>query len=175
MDEPLSPTPLPLKGRGANEGSEAHSVPLPLRRERDSEAERSRERGPNDLLRKHAKRMRGAQTPAEHRLWQILRARRLAGFKFKRQVPIDGYIVDFACLKHRLIIEADGGQHCESERDVGRDAHLRAQGFRTLRFWNSDIFNNEEGVFTAILTALQSPLPNPSPAEGEGLIGAIHA
>jgi very-short-patch-repair endonuclease len=111
--------------------------------------------------------MRREQTPAEHRLWQILRAKRLAGFKFKRQLPIDGYIVDFACLKQRLIIEADGGQHAESPRDTVRDAYLEAQGFRILRFWNNDIFNNEEGVLTAVLMALETPLPNPSPAKWE--------
>jgi len=111
--------------------------------------------------------MRSAQTPAEHRLWQILRAKRLAGYKFKRQLPIDHYIVDFACLRHRLIVEADGGQHCENEADRCRDADLKARGFRLLRFWNNDILNNEEGVITRILETLQSPLPNPSPAEGE--------
>jgi very-short-patch-repair endonuclease len=112
--------------------------------------------------------MRNEPTPAEHRLWQILRAKRLAGYKFKRQIPIDHYIVDFACLRNLLIIEADGGQHSESETDFIRDSHLRAQGFRILRFWNNDIFENEQGVCDAILTALEAPLPNPSPAEGRG-------
>jgi len=111
--------------------------------------------------------MRAKPTPAEHRLWQILRAKRLTGLKFKRQVAVDRYIVDFACLRERLIIEADGGQHAENARDAVRDAYLTAQGFRVLRFWNSDIFNNEEGVLTSILNALATPLPNPSPAEGE--------
>ncbi len=100
-------------------------------------------------------------------MWQILRAERFAGYKFRRQLPIDGYIVDFACLRHRLIVEADGGQHAERPRDTVRDIYLEAQGFRVLRFWNDDIFNNEEGVLTSILNALQTPLPNPSPAEGE--------
>ena len=112
--------------------------------------------------------MRSNPTEAENRLWQILRAKRLAGYKFKRQLPIDYYVVDFACLRHRLIIEADGGQHSESEGDARRDAYLRAQGFRVMRFWNNDIFENEEGVLTLILEALESPLPNPSPAEGRG-------
>jgi very-short-patch-repair endonuclease len=111
--------------------------------------------------------MRSQPTPAEHRLWQILRAKRLSGYKFKRQLAIDGYIVDFACLKQRLIVEADGGQHAENARDIRRDAYLQAQGFRVLRFWNSDIFTNEEGVLGSILSALETPLPNPSPAKGE--------
>lgn len=127
------------------------------------------------ILRRRAKSMRSQQTDAEHRLWQILRAKRLAGYKFKRQLPIDHYIVDFACLSERLIIEADGGQHSESLGDRRRDAYLREQGFRVLRFWNSDIFNNEDGVLTSILNALESPLsPTPPPQRGEGLVGASH-
>jgi very-short-patch-repair endonuclease len=125
--------------------------------------------------------MRSEPTPAEHRLWQILRTKRLAGFKFKRQLPIDGFIVDFACPKRRLIIEADGGQHCESDYDIERDAHLTGQGFRILRFWNNDIFNNEEGVLTSILDALQAPLParlrraSPPPLKGGGADWSEHA
>jgi very-short-patch-repair endonuclease len=118
--------------------------------------------------------MRSQPTPAEHRLWQILRAKRLAGYKFKRQLPIDCYIVDFACPQQRLIVEADGGQHNGSTRDETRDAYLQAQGFRVLRFWNNDIFENEEGVLTSILDALQAPLParlrraSPPPLKGGG-------
>lgn len=131
-----------------------------------------RERGRRGLLRSRAKAMRFQPTPAEHRLWQILRAKRLAGFKFKRQLTIDRYIVDFACLRQRLIVEADGGQHCENPHDDRRDSYLQAQGFRVLRFWNNDIFDNEEAVLTSILDALTAPLPgasrHPSPAEGGG-------
>jgi very-short-patch-repair endonuclease len=141
--------------------------PLPPAGEGRLARSASGERGRKEILRKRAKEMRASQTPAEHRLWQILRAKRLAGYKFKRQLPIDHYIVDFVCLSHRLIVEADGGQHSESRRDRHRDEHLQAQGFRVLRFWNNEIFENEEGVLTSILGELQSPLPNPSPAEGE--------
>jgi very-short-patch-repair endonuclease len=117
--------------------------------------------------------MRSEPTPAEHRLWQILRAKRLAGYKFKRQLPVDDYIVDFACLSQRLIVEADGSQHSENVRDARRDGYLQAQGFRVLRFWNSDIFENEEGVLASILNALERPLsPTPPPQRGEGLSGA---
>ena len=125
-------------------------------------------------LRDRAKAMRSAPMEAEHRLWQILRAKRLAGYKFKRQMPLDHYIVDFVCLAHRLVIEADGGQHSE-EADARRDAYIRSQDFRILRFWNDEIFTNEDGVTTAILDALSTPLPNPSPAMGEGLSGASYA
>jgi very-short-patch-repair endonuclease len=111
--------------------------------------------------------MRSEPTPAEHRLWQILRAKRLAGHKFKRQLTIDGYIVDFVCLEHRLIVEADGGHHAENLADARRDAYLQEQGFRVLRFWNNEIFENEEGVRLTILSALEHPSPRPSPAQGE--------
>ena len=111
------------------------------------------------MLRDRAKAMRSNQTDAEHRLWQILRAKRLGGYKFKRQLVIDQYIADFVCPQHRLIVEADGGQHCESDYDAARDENLTSQGFRILRVWNSDIFHNEEGVCDAILAALTAPLP----------------
>ena len=112
--------------------------------------------------------MRSGATPAEHRLWQILRAKRFDGYKVKRQLPIDHYIADFLCPAARLIVEVDGGQHADNSRDAHRDVYLRAQGFRILRFWNNDLLDNEEGVLTAIMNALESPLPNPSPARGEG-------
>ena len=111
--------------------------------------------------------MRSASTDAEHRLWQLLRAKRFADHKFRRQVPIDHYIVDFLCVARRLIVELDGGQH-GGTHDLRRDLYLRTQGFRILRFWNNELFENEEGVMQRISDALQSPLPNPSPAEGRG-------
>ena len=127
-----------------------------------------RERGRKKLLRDRAESMRSSQTEAEYRLWQILRAKRFVGHKFRRQLPIDHYIADFACLTSRLIVEADGGQHGEGTHDERRDAYLRAQGFRILRFWNNEIFEQEEAVMARIFDALQSPLPIPSPAEGRG-------
>ena len=154
----------------------APCVPLPSAGEGQPERSGGRERGRQDLLRARAKAMRRAPTDAEHRLWQILRAKRLSGYKFKRQLPIDRYIVDFACLRHRLIVEADGAQHSDSASDDRRDAHLEAQGFRILRFWNNDIFNNEEGVLTSILNAFEQPLsPTPLPQRGEGPSGACNA
>ena len=118
-------------------------------------------------------------TEAEKHLWAILRAKRLAGFKFKRQVIIDSYIVDFISFDHRLIVEADGSQHAESEYDKRRDAYLQKQGFSALRFWNSDILKDSDAVAETIWHALQSPpLPSaatrlpPSPARGEGIESA---
>ncbi len=83
----------------------------------------------------------------------MLRAGRLNGLKFKRQVPLDGYILDFVCFEIRLIIEADGSQHAASESDARRDAHFASEGYRTLRFWNSDILANPDGVYAAIAAA----------------------
>jgi len=151
--------------------------PSPLAGEGKLSRSDSWERGRRiSKLRDRAKVMRSGQTEAEHPLWQILRAHRFAGYKFKRQVPIDCYIADFVCFARRLIVELDGGQHAESDGDDRRDAYLRAQGFRVLRIWNDELFTNEEGVMTSILNALeQPPLPNPSPARGEGLVGAPNA
>jgi very-short-patch-repair endonuclease len=145
--------------------------PSPLAGEGQLPRSDSRERGRRiSKLRGRAKDMRSQATDAEHRLWQILRAHRFAGYKFRRQVPIEFYIADFVCFAERLIIELDGGQHADSASDVKRDAFLRSQGFRILRIWNNNVFENEEGVGELILEALRSPpLPNPSPARGEGL------
>jgi very-short-patch-repair endonuclease len=98
--------------------------------------------------------MRANPTEAEKALWQILRAKRLAGFKFKRQVVLEWYIADFVNFERRLIVEADGSQHAESDYDKRRDAYLAGQDFRVLRFWNNDILSNVSGVFDAIHAAL---------------------
>jgi very-short-patch-repair endonuclease len=123
-----------------------------------------------------AKALRRKMTDAEQRLWYHLRAHRFAGHKFKRQVPIGPYIVDFACLNRKLVIEVDGGQHSESLSDKKRDAWLRMQGFEVLRFWNNHVLKNTDGVLELIFTALEErPSPGalrapPSPQRGEGKI-----
>ena len=83
--------------------------------------------------------MRAEPTPAERKLWMLLRDRRFAGFKFRRQVPFGPYILDFACFERRLIVEADGSHHAENRRDDERDAWLVSKSFRVRRFWNADI------------------------------------
>jgi very-short-patch-repair endonuclease len=151
--------------------------PSPLAGEGQLSRSDSRERGRRiSKLRTRAKNMRSEPTDAERRMWQILRAKRFAGYKFRWQVPLDFYIADFVCFARRLIVELDGGQHAGSATDKRRDAYLKAQGFRILRIWNNELFINEEGVMTSILNALQlPPLPNPSPARGEGLNGDLNA
>ncbi|HEX2812879.1 MAG TPA: endonuclease domain-containing protein [Sphingopyxis sp.] len=122
--------------------------------------------------------MRSEPTDAERALWHLLRAKRFSGYKFKRQVPIDRYIADFVCFAHRLIIEADGSQHAESDYDAERDAYLAGQGFRVIRFWNNDILTNIEGVSAAVWTALQdetsTPSPQPLSRKGRGAFEGAH-
>jgi very-short-patch-repair endonuclease len=114
--------------------------------------------------------MRGAPTDSELRLWRLLRDRRLSGFKFRRQVPLGPYIVDFLCAGAKLIVEADGSQHVESVRDNVRDAYLANQGWKVLRFWNNEVLQNREGVLDTIY-AHTKPSSGPSGhllPEGEG-------
>jgi very-short-patch-repair endonuclease len=100
--------------------------------------------------------MRGDATKAENILWQALRNKQLEGLKFKRQVPLGGYILDFVCFDVKLIIEVDGGQHSESRTDIERDRYFESQGFRTLRFWNDDVESNIDGVCRHILMVVRS-------------------
>jgi very-short-patch-repair endonuclease len=104
---------------------------------------------------KNARKLRKTMTNAERAVWSFLKQRQVEGKRFRRQVPIDHYIVDFACFEARLIIEIDGSQHFESESDKERDAYLHAQGFRVLRFWNNDVLANREGVYQVISEALR--------------------
>jgi very-short-patch-repair endonuclease len=100
----------------------------------------------------HAKRMRAAPSATERLLWALLRDRRLEALKFRRQVPVGPYVADFLCLRHRLIVEADGPFH-EAERDAARDGWLKAQKFRVLRFSNDAIQNDRQAVLDAIVAA----------------------
>jgi very-short-patch-repair endonuclease len=101
-----------------------------------------------------ARELRINMTDAERLLWSVLRDRQLAGDKFHRQFPIGPFIADFACRKHRLIIEADGGQHTENVSDQRRTNYLESQGWRVIRFWNNDILTDIEGVAEMILREL---------------------
>jgi very-short-patch-repair endonuclease len=110
----------------------------------------------------NARRLRREATDAERRLWSALRDRRLSGYRFRRQYPIGPFIVDFACTKERVIVEADGGQHSDSKTDGRRTAWLESQGWRAVRFWNNEILKNAEGVIDTILRELRGEDPHPA-------------
>ena len=116
-----------------------------------------------------ARKLRGEMTDAEQCLWRILRKRQIDGHRFRRQCPIDRFVVDFACLEKALIIEVDGGQHAGSSQDRLRDDCLVKLGYRVLRFWNNDVLQNIVGVHDMIRIALSdSPHPGLPPHAGEG-------
>jgi very-short-patch-repair endonuclease len=120
-------------------------------------------------LRAYARDMRREPTDAEKKFWRLVRDRRLAGSKFKRQYPIGRYIADFVCLEAKLIVELDGGRHAEQQAyDAVRDAFLAAEGFHVLRFWNSDVLTNADGIAERLFHLLKgggAPSPQPSPPE----------
>ncbi|MNT17303.1 hypothetical protein D3C72_1524450 [compost metagenome] len=94
-------------------------------------------------------------TDAEKRLWYFLQREHL-DCKFRRQVPLGSYVVDFASLEKSLVIEVDGGQHAGSPQDRLRDAELRGEGFTVLRFWNNDVLKNIDGVLLHIRETLEA-------------------
>lgn len=102
----------------------------------------ARRRGVTRFKRERAREFRRHPTAAEVRAWELLRDRRMLGLKFRRQQPMHGYIVDFVCVEHRLILEIDGGIHLNPEqrrRDALRSRHLRAEGFGVLRVGNNQV------------------------------------
>jgi very-short-patch-repair endonuclease len=104
-----------------------------------------------------ARSLRRNATSAERRLWQGLRREQVAGFRFRRQVILAGFIADFACFEARVVIEVDGATHGTDEevaRDIARSATLAAQGYDVLRFTNDDVFHNLDGVLETIYTRL---------------------
>lgn len=128
---PLSP-PLSLKGRGCNRKYQAFAI-------------------------KNAKNLRHDMTNAETILWNFLRAKKFNGYKFRRQQPIGKYIVDFVCMNAKLIIEIDGGQHNFDENilaDQKRTNFLKNCGYKVIRIWNNDIFENIDGVLEHIENTL---------------------
>jgi very-short-patch-repair endonuclease len=111
------------------------------------------ERPPRSTSRARA--MRREPTDAERKLWFLLRSRRLNGAKFRRQVPIGPYIADFVCLLSKLVVEADGAQHIESERDAKRDAWFVREGFDIARYSNIDILKHPNHVLEDLLMRLR--------------------
>jgi very-short-patch-repair endonuclease len=126
----------------------------------------------NREQREFARQLRNDATPAETRLWYLLRSGQL-GVKFRRQAAIGAYIVDFVCFSHRLIVELDGPQHQEEQgkaHDGSRTAWLAAQGFRLIRFPNQTLDEDIGQVVEEIKQGLECrsvPLPSP-PRKGEG-------
>ena len=125
-----------------------------------------------------AREMRCQPTEPEKRLWyRVLSRSQLGGFKFRRQAVIGPFIADFLCPSKALIVEVDGWTHEDVRADERRDAALRELGFTVLRFTNTDVMQNGDGVAARILETLrqtpcrwETPHPKPSP-EGEGRNG----
>ncbi|HYO70104.1 MAG TPA: endonuclease domain-containing protein [Archangium sp.] len=110
--------------------------------------------------------LRRSSTDAESLLWKLLRARQLAGFKFRRQHQFGSYILDFFCAEHSLGIELDGDQHALPAnvlRDAARSRFLAQQGVRVLRFGNRDVLFETEAVLMRIYTVLTEAEGRPSP------------
>jgi very-short-patch-repair endonuclease len=151
--------------------------------------ELARERGGTDVEREmnnplsrlrervgvRARTLRRDATDAERALWRELRDRRLGGYKFRRQHPIDAYIADFVCIETKLVIEVDGGQHMEpvnARADAARTRHLEGLGFTVLRFDNRQVLMERAAVLGRIHEWLlgRDPHPSPLPQAGEGAI-----
>ena len=119
---------------------------------------------PSDI--KRARQLRAAMTDAERRLWRGLREQ-LPTYRFRRQAPIGPYVADFVCLKERLVIEVDGGQHAAAkDRDDQRTAWLASQNFRVIRFWDNDVLVETDAVLEAIRQELKVPPTLTLPRKG---------
>jgi very-short-patch-repair endonuclease len=117
-----------------------------------------------------ARALRRAMTDAEKKLWWHLRQLPVETTHFRRQAAIGPYFADFACHKHRLLIEVDGGGHGEARQiasDEARTAYLKSRGYRVLRFWNNEVLKEIDGVMSVIYAAVhdseEPPTPDPSP------------
>ena len=166
------PLPLPTRGRGTQADAMlcvAVGIPLPLV---------GRGRG-GGLAMAHslARTLRSTATPAERILWQQLRLLKPEGRHFRRQVPIAGFVADFACHSAKVVVELDGGQHGETVAyDERRTAVIAAHGYKVLRFWNTEVFGSLEGVVERIRHEVGlptahtyigfTPTPKPSPQGG---------
>ncbi|WP_109807098.1 endonuclease domain-containing protein [Sphingosinithalassobacter portus] len=121
-----------------------------------------------------ARELRNSATEAEKLLWARLRRSQLGGLKFSRQMPVAGFVADFMCRSEKLVVELDGSQHFDNAKsDAERTRRIEAQGFRVIRFWNSDVMTNMDGVLEAILAAAEKrrerePTPQPHPVNGRG-------
>lgn len=141
----------------AQERADAH-IPSPLMGEGQ---------GGGDMnLAPQARALRKNMTDAERKLWWALRRKNL-GYRFRRQAPMGPYVLDFVSFEGKVIIEVDGSQHLDDRKDAMRDSWLRRQGFKVLRFWNTDVLKNHDGVVKCILAELP-PAPT-LPHKGGGI------
>ena len=123
-----------------------------------------RVRGTTPIVQAAAKELRRNPTPAERRLWDAIRERRLGGLRFRRQHPVGPFILDFYCPSHKLVIELDGDIHAtQKDQDDYRDQHLASYGYRVLRFRNDEVFRSLPTVLTRILHAAAEIGDDPSP------------
>jgi very-short-patch-repair endonuclease len=125
-----------------------------------------RVRGTTQEIQSAAWRMRHSPTAAEHALWQILRDRRLGGFRFRRQHPVGPFILDFYCPALKLAVEVDGSSHAQQvERDEARTRQLEVFGYHVLRVRNEDVLGDVDKVRVRILAAAQSLSANKETSE----------
>jgi very-short-patch-repair endonuclease len=135
--------PLP-SGRGQGEGAASHKSTAML-------YDITKRRAGKTAF---ARKLRTAETKEEYYLWFDLRNRRLNGYKFARQIPLGPFVVDFLCREKHLVVELDGGQHCESPNDARRTKWLNANGYSVIRFWNYEVRFEREAVLETILAVL---------------------
>ena len=169
----------PVRAKMALKQQTAQAITPPLRGSRQGKGASPPARRWGEIKRQYTQQtlqrsqtLRESRTDAEGLLWHYLRNKQLGGYKFRRQQPIGPYIVDFACLPQKLLIELDGGQHAEQHPyDQKRDAFLRAKGYNILRFWNNEVFENCLGVLERIYETLSASLPNHAPENHSPLEG----
>jgi very-short-patch-repair endonuclease len=184
--EPGIDQPSPLAGEGAARSAAGEGLRTLPEVAKEQQARRraaldeqprtlSSRLAPEEFAKVQVKRLRLDMTDAETKLWQQLRGRRFENYKFRRQVAIGRYIVDFVCFAQRVIVEVDGSQHDASAHDAVRDSWLADEGFVVVRLWNNAVFENMDGCLVTILDALKRSDPSPaalraapSPARGEG-------
>ena len=180
----MSGGPLPLSPAGGGRGvgppsATEHSAerecppPTPSREREGSRKPRFRLGRPTAM----AKHLRNNTNDIEDALWQQLRRSQLGGFKFSRQIPRAGAYPDFICRRLNLVVELDGSQHANAKAyDARRTVRLEEQGHTVIRFWNSDVLTNIEGVLKSILAECERLAAiSPPPACGRGSGGGLPA